>query len=130
MLTFRNVVAVGLLLFGSTFLWMTASFTGDTPPPEGALWTLETVLALLAVIGFTAAAWGVFKDLSWWEPVMAISGVVGLVAVIPFAIGISELGGFSDLGVGINLTMHVLGSGAVLAIAFVPSAHDWVTRSL
>ncbi len=93
MLSFRNLLAVGLFLFGSTFLWMTASFTGETPPPEGAIWTLENVLALLAVLGFTAAAWGVFKDLSWWEPVTAISGVVGLVAVIPFIIGIRDLPG-------------------------------------
>jgi hypothetical protein len=130
MLTFRNLLAVGLFLFGSTFLWMTASFTGETPPPEGAIWTLENVLALLAVLGFTAAAWGVFKDLSWWEPVTAISGVVGLIAVIPFVIGVSGLAGSVDLGVAINLTMHVFGSGAVLAIVFVPSAHDWIMGSL
>jgi hypothetical protein len=126
MFTFRNVVAGGLLLFGSTFLWMTASFAGKTPPPEGAIWTIENVLALMVVVGFTAAAWGVFKDLSWWEPLAAISGVLGLVAVIPYVIGISGIGGFADLGVEINLAMHVLGSASVLTLLLVPALEHWV----
>ena len=29
MLTFRNIVALALFLFGTTFLWMTAPFTGE-----------------------------------------------------------------------------------------------------
>lgn len=37
MWTFSNVVALGLLLFGTTFLWMTAAMTGTTTTP-GTAW--------------------------------------------------------------------------------------------
>jgi hypothetical protein len=67
MWTFRNLVALGLFLFGTTFLWMTAAMAGKTPPPSGTAWTLANVLAYIAVIGFAIAAWGVFKQYSWWE---------------------------------------------------------------
>jgi hypothetical protein len=130
MLTFRNIVAVGLFLFGTTFLWMTASFAGKTPPPEGAAWTTENILALCAIVVFSAAAWGVFKGVSWWEPVALAAAIVGLVAAVPYVVALSGIGGFADLGVEINLVMHVVGSAAVLAIVRVPSVHDWVARSL
>jgi hypothetical protein len=84
MLTFKNVMAIGLFLFGTTFMWMTASFAGRTPPPDGAVWTVENILALVAVIGFAAAGWGEFKELSWWESVAVASAVVGLIAVVPY----------------------------------------------
>lgn len=60
-----------------------------------------------------------------------LSGVVGLAAVVPFVVGQSQLDvGFGDLGVQINLWMHIVGSAAVIAIVFLPAAHDWVTRWL
>jgi hypothetical protein len=131
MFTFKNIVAIGLFLFGTTFLWMTASFTGKTPPPEGSLWTIENILALVAVIGFSAAAWGVFKDLALWEPVAVASATVGLIAVIPYIVGLTQIDvGFADLGVQINLAMHVLGSAAVLALVLVPAANEWFTARL
>lgn len=131
MFSFRNVFAVGLLLFGSTFLWMTAAFAGRTPPPEGTAWTIENVLALLAVVGFTAAAWGVWKELGWWEPVAVVSAVVGLIAVVPYAIALGQSHiAFADPGVWINLVLHVGGSAVVLAIVVWPFAHEWVTHRL
>jgi hypothetical protein len=130
MFNFRNVFAVGLLLFGSTFLWMTAAFAGRTPPPEGTAWTIENVLALLAVVGFTAAAWGVWKELGWWEPVAAVSAVVGLVAVVPYAIALGQSHfALADPGVLINLVLHTGGSAVVLAIVVWPF-HEWVTHRL
>ena len=130
MLTFKNIVAGGLFLFGTTFLWMTASFAGKTPPPEGAAWTLENVLTIVAIVGFSAAAWGVYEDLAWWEAAAAASALVGLVAVVPYVVGVSGIGGFDDSGVQINLAMHVLGSAAVLAMVVVPWAHEWVAHRL
>jgi hypothetical protein len=128
--TFRNVVAVGLFLFGTTFLWMTASFAGRAEPPQGTAWSVENVLALLAVVVFSAAAWAVFKDLSWWAPAALVGGVVGLAAVVPYVVAISGIGGFADAGVEINLGMHAVGSAIVIAMATIPSVHDWVARSL
>jgi hypothetical protein len=131
MWTFRNVVALGLFLFGTTFLWMTPAMAGRTPPPTGTAWTLANLLAFIAIIAFAIAAWAVFKQYSWWETAAVVSGIVGLVAVVPFIVGQSQLDvGFRDLGLQINLWMHVLGSAAVIAIAFLPAAHDWVARRL
>lgn len=131
MWTFKNVVALGLFLFGTTFLWMTAAMAGKTPPPSGRAWTLANVLSYLAVVGFAIAAWAVFKQYSWWETAALLSGIVGLIAVVPFIVGQSQLDvGFGDLGVQINLWMHILGSAAVIAIVLLPVAYDWVTRRL
>jgi len=51
--------------------------------PGGTAWALTKVLAYLAVIGFAIAAWGVFKQYSWWETAAVASGIAGLVAVVP-----------------------------------------------
>jgi hypothetical protein len=110
---------------------MTAAMAGKTPPPSGTAWTLANVLAYVAVIGFAIAAWAVVKQYSWWEAAAVASGVVGLVAIVPFMVGQSQLDvGFGDLGVQINLWMHILGSAAVIAIVLLPAAHDWVARRL
>jgi uncharacterized membrane protein len=129
--TLKNLIAIGLLLFGTTFLWMTASLAGKQPPPTGTAWTLTNILCYAAIIGFAASAWAVFKEYSWWETATLLSGIVGLIAVVPFIIGQRQLeAGFSDMGVQINLWLHLLGSLAAIAIAIVPFAHDWVERRL
>lgn len=131
MWTFRNVVAIGLFLFGSTFLWMTAAMAGKAVPPRSTAWTLANVLAYLAVIGFSITAWAVFKQYSWWGPAALVSGVIGLAAVVPFVVGQRRLDvGMGDLGVQINLWMHVLGSAAVITVALLPAARAWVTERL
>jgi hypothetical protein len=112
-------------------MWMTASFAGKIPPPTGAAWSLENALALVAVVGFSAAAWGVFKDLSWWEPVAVVSAIVGLVATIPYAVGLSQIDvAFADPGVEINLALHVIGSAVILLLVWVPAMHDALTAHL
>jgi hypothetical protein len=63
MWTSRNFVALGLFLFGTTYLSMTAAMAGRTPA-GGTAGTLANVLAYVAVIGSAAAAWGVFKQYS------------------------------------------------------------------
>jgi hypothetical protein len=128
MWTSRNLVALGLLLFGTAYLWLAA---GRAPAPSGTACTLTNVLAYVAVIGSAVAACGVFKQYSWWERAAVVSGVAGLVAVVSFVAGQSQLdGGFADFGGQINLWMHILGSAAVIGIVLVPIAHDGVTRCL
>jgi hypothetical protein len=87
MWTFKKMLALGLLVFGSTFLWMTASFAGRVPPPTGVVWTMVNGRALAAVAGFTVAAWAVFKEYSWWHIGALLSAIVGLVAVVPLSSG-------------------------------------------
>jgi len=131
MWSFKNIVALGLFLFGTTFLWMTASFAGRVPPPTGTAWALVNGLALAAVAGFTVAGWAVFKAYSWWPTVALLSAVVGLVAVVPFVVGLRQIRvGFTDPGVQINLWLHVLGSVVVVAMTLVPAVRDWVVHRL
>ena len=65
------------------------------------------------------------------ETAAVVSGIAGLVTVVSFVAGQSQLdAGFADFGEQINLWMHILGSAAVIAIVLVPVAHDWVTLLL
>ena len=50
---------------------------GRTRPPTGTAWMVVNLLALVAVAGFTVAAWAVFKQYSWWGPVTLVSAVIG-----------------------------------------------------
>lgn len=130
MWTVKNLAALGLFLFGSTFLWMTPAFAGRTSPPKGAAWTLANVLALAAVVGFTIAAWAVFKQYPWWGTATVVSAIIGLAAVIPFVIGVRQIGvGFADLGVQINLWLHIVGSAAAIAVV-LPAFRDWLVHRL
>ncbi len=128
-MAFRNLVALGCSCSGD--LLVAGGRHGRTPAPSGTAWTLTNVLAYVAVIGFAIAAWGVFRQYSWGEMAAAVPGIAGLVAVVPFVAGQSQLDvGFADFGVQINLWMHIPGSAAVTAIVLVPVAHDWVTLRL
>lgn len=127
----RGMTAVGLLLFGTTFWWMTSMMAGRTPPPTGRLWTVTNVLAYLAIAGFSVTAWAVYKQHAWWDTAAVVSGVVGILAVVPFVLAQRRLEvGLGDMGVQINLWLHLLGSAAVLAAEFVPAVHAWVADRL
>ena len=131
MWTFKNLVAIALFLFGTTFLWMTPAFAGRIPPPDGAAWTVVNVLALIALAGFTIGAWAVFKQYSWWGPVTVASAITGLVAAIPFVLGLWQIdAGFADLGVQINLWMHLVGCAASIALVLLPGLHTRVVHRL
>jgi hypothetical protein len=131
MWSFKNILALGLFLFGTTFLWMTASFAGRVPPPTGTAWVLVNGLALAAMAGFTVAGWAVFKTYSWWPTVALLSAVVGLIAVVPFVVGLRQIRvALTDPGVQINLWLHLLGSAVVVAMTLVPAVRDWVVHRL
>ncbi|HEX8034864.1 MAG TPA: hypothetical protein VF510_13495 [Ktedonobacterales bacterium] len=129
MFTFRNILAVAVFLFGTTFLWMTPLFIG--PTAKGALWTMAQVLGFLAIIGFTVAAWGIFKAADWWETVAVVSGAVGIAATIPYAIAAPATAGVGDtLTLVINIGLHLLGSAAVIVALLVPPTEHWIGGQL
>jgi fatty acid desaturase len=101
--TRRNVAAVTLIVYASTFLWMTASFAGTKKPPGGAMWATATVGALVSLALFTLAAWGVFKSKSWWERAAVAGAVAGLAALVPYGIAASSTG---VSGPGLNSAIH------------------------
>jgi hypothetical protein len=125
MFTFRNVFALVLFLFGTTFLWVSATWTGSSA--TGTIWTLVQVLAFATIIGFAIAAWGIFKDTGWWQPIAIVSAIVGLIVLIPYGIGASLLG---VANIGTNVALHAIGSVAVLVVLLVAPAHDWLLGRL
>ena len=126
MFSLKNWVAVGLFLFGSTFLWMTRDFLANPREGSGALWSVIQVLVLAAVVGFTGAAWGVFKEASWWEPVAVASAVLGLAALVPYVIGVRQIGDAGDAGVQMNIAIHAVGIVAVFVVVLATPVHDWI----
>lgn len=122
----RTLAAVAMFLFGTTFLWLTPSFAGRATPPTGTAWSIVNVLALVAVAAFTLAAWGLYRQQSWWEGVALASAVIGLLCIAPFLIGMRQIdANLADLGVQINIWMHGLGAVGVLAVTRVPVVADW-----
>lgn len=128
--SFKNLVALGLFVFGTTFLWMTKDFLANPREGTGAIWSMIQVLAFATIVGFAAAGWGVFKDGSWWEPVALGSAAVGLAALVPYVVGIVRLGDQSDAGVQMNIAIHAFGIAAVFAIVLVPIVHEWIARRI
>jgi hypothetical protein len=130
MFTFKNLVALGFFVFGSTFLWMTRDFLANPREGSGTLWSIVQVLVLVAIVGFTVAAWVVFKEASWWEPVALASAIVGLAAVVPYVIGIRQIGDAGDAGVQMNIAIHAIGVAAVFLVVLVPLVHDWIAKRI
>src|SRR5450631_1592138 len=116
--TRRNVAAATLLVYASTFLWMTASFAGTKKPPGGVAWTLATAGALVSLALFTLAAWGLFKSTSWWERVASAGAIAGRVALVPYGIAASSTGVSRP---GLNSAIHIAGSAAVVLVLLVPA---------
>jgi peptidoglycan/LPS O-acetylase OafA/YrhL len=114
--TRRNVAAAALLVYGSTFLWMTASFAGTSTPPGGTTWMIASVGALISLALFTLAAWGVFRSKWWWEQAASAAAIVGLAALVPYWIAAS-----STPEPGLNKPIHIIGSAAVLLVLLVPA---------
>jgi hypothetical protein len=129
MFTFKNWVALGLFVFGTTFLWMTRDFLGNPREGTGSLWSAIQVLVFVAIIGFAVAAWLVFKEASW-EPVAIASAVVGLAVMVPYVVGVQRVGDLGDAGVQINIAIHAIGVAAVFALALVPTAHEWIASRI
>jgi hypothetical protein len=125
--TRRNAAAATLIVYASTFLWMTASFAGTSKPPGGAMWATATAGALVSLVLFTLAGWGVFKSTSWWERVAVAGAVAGLAALVPYGIAASSTG---VSGPGLNSAIHLAGSGAILLVLLVPALECRVTAWL
>jgi hypothetical protein len=116
--TRRNVAAAALLVYASTFLWLTASFAGTRKPPGGVTWAIANVGALASLTLFALAAWGMFKSSPWWERAAAAGAIMGLAALVPYGIAASSTG---VSGPGLNSAIHIAGSGAVLLLVLVPA---------
>jgi peptidoglycan/LPS O-acetylase OafA/YrhL len=125
--TRRNVAAAALAVYASTFVWMTSAFAGTKTPPGGATWALANVGALASLAFFALAAWGVFKSKPWWERDASAGAIVGLAALVPYGIAASSTG---VSGPGLNSTIHIIGSAAVLLVLLIPALERRMTAWL
>src|SRR4051812_11983233 len=121
MFTIRNLGGVSLLVFGSTFLWLTPAFASKGIPTDGFMWALTRVLALVTIAGFCLATYGLFAREGWWEAVALASAALGLLSLVPYWVA-----AHIDPGAPMNLAVHVLGIGGVFVLLLVPQLEHWV----
>jgi hypothetical protein len=121
--TLRNLGGVALLLFGSTFAWLTPEFASRGVPTDSVLWSITRVLALATATGFLVATWGLFQRHGWWDTVAVGSAVLGLVTVVPYLVAAVRAGETTPWFTGL---ISVSGSAAVLALLLVPTLERWV----
>jgi hypothetical protein len=127
-LTWRNTGSAALFLYGTTFLWLTAAFAGTPKPPAGTAWSITNVLVVATILGFTVAAWGVYKVTSWWERLAIGSAVFGFTPLIPYWIAAHAVSGSGTAAYVIGI--HVVGNATVLVLLLVPSLELWVRGRL
>ncbi|MTV24098.1 hypothetical protein FTX61_01490 [Nitriliruptoraceae bacterium ZYF776] len=123
MFSLRNLGGVALLLFGSTFVWLTPEFASRGVSTASAWWAATRVFALLAVLGFTVATVGLFRRDGWWIGVAVGSAVVGIVAAIAFLAAAVPAG---ETTPWFTAAISVLGSVAVLVLLLVPALQRFV----
>jgi hypothetical protein len=126
MVTVRNALAVALFLVGASYLWLTPAFL-NRAGFQGTIFDPKGLLALIAIVGFTAAAWGLFKDQGWWVPVAIASGLIGLASVIPYWIWALPTGGGNTSEMIENAIIHAAGGAVVAIVLLVPATERWLT---
>ena len=123
MFTIRNLGGAALLLFGTTFLWLTPTYAASGIDTSGAAWTATAVLAIATLVGFTAATWGLFRRTSWWEKLAVVSALVGLLTLVPYWVAADGSGVTTP---GFDVAIHAIGSAGVLVLLRVPRFDHWV----
>jgi hypothetical protein len=129
MFTVRNVVAVGVLLFGATYLWLTPMWIGQGNPKLG-VFDPRGLLAILTMLGFAAAAWGIFKATGWWEPVAIGSALIGVGSVIPYWITTQGVATVDRVAMFQNIGIHFIGGAAIAAFLLLPTTERWLAGRL
>jgi hypothetical protein len=123
MFTIRNVGAVALFLFGTTFLWLTPSFASQGVSTKGLAWSITQVLSLVTLALFSVATWGLFKKAGWWEAVAVVAAAVGFAVLVPYWLAARHAG---EVNPEFNVLIHVIGSVGVWVLLLVPSLERWV----
>lgn len=129
MFTLRTLGGVALLMARSSWLWITPTFATRGVNTSGIWWSITMVLALLTVLGFLVATWGLFARWSWWENAALASAALGLVALVPF--WFAAIGGGETVGTTAwNVFVHVLMVAGVAVLLLVPPLERWVNQQV
>lgn len=123
MFTIRNMGGAALLLFGTTFAWITPEFVTTGLKNTGALWMAVRVLALTTMAGFALATWGLFRQTAWWETAAIVSAMVGAVTLVPYLVAAHDAG---ETNPWFTAGIIALGIAGVLVLLLVPSLERWV----
>jgi hypothetical protein len=124
LVSWRNLGALALFLYGSTFLWLTAAFAGAGTPASGTAWTVTQLLGIATIGGFSVAAWGIYKATSWWERLAVGSAIFGFAPLIPYWLAASAVVGGGTVAQGV--VSHMVGNALVLLLLLLPSPRHWI----
>ncbi len=128
-MTFRNILAIGILVAGASWLWLTPMWLSQGKA-NVSIFDPRGLLSVLAIIGFAVAAWGVFKSANWWEPVAIASALVGISAAFVFWFWASPSSNTSQADIATNALLHVAASALVVAVLLVKPAEHWLAGHL
>jgi hypothetical protein len=115
---------VALFLYGTSFLWLTSAFAGTGKPTEGTAWTVTQVLVVLTVLGFSVAAWGIYRAASWWERAVIGSAIFGFAPLIPYWVAAHAAVGAGTAAQGVAI--HAVGNTLVLILLLAPPLRHWI----
>jgi hypothetical protein len=128
LLTWRNTGALALFLYGTTFLWLTPGFAGNGRATEGTAWTVTQILVIPTILGFSAAAWGIYKATSWWERLAIGSAIFGFALLIPYWIAAHSVVGTGTAAQGVGF--HAVGNAIVLILLLAPPLKRWIENQV
>lgn len=128
-MTARNAIAIAVFLFGTTFLWLTPAMSGkEDQTLTGARWLAVQILVWLSILGFSAAAWAIFRSLDWWPLAVAVSAAVGISAAVIYLFAVRGLDGVAN--VASNVAIHAGVSLLLLAVVVVPALRNSLSQRL
>jgi hypothetical protein len=124
LVSWRNLGALALFLYGTTFLWLTSAFAGTGTPAAGTAWTVTQLLVIATIGGFSVAAWGIYRTTSWWERLAVGSAIFGFAPLIPYWLAARPAAGAGTAAQGIAI--HAIGNALVLFLLLMPSPKHWI----
>ena len=124
LVSWRNLGALALFLYGTTFLWLTAAFAGTGTPASGTAWTVTQLLVIATIGGFSVAAWGIYKATLWWERLAVGAAIFGFAPLIPCWLAASAVVGGGTVAQGV--VSHVVGNALILLLLLLPSPRHWI----
>jgi hypothetical protein len=120
----RNLGALALFLYGTTFLWLTSAFAGTGTPASGTAWTVTQLLVITTIGGFSVVAWGIYKTTSWWERLAIGSAIIGFTPLIPYWLAATAVVGGGTVAQGV--VSHMVGNTLLLLLLLLPSPRHWI----
>lgn len=121
--TLRNMGGVALFLFGTTFVWLTPEFASQGVRTSSVGWAITRILALVTLVGFCGATWGLFQRSGWWVVVAIASALLGIITAAIYLVAAMQTG---ETTPWFTASIAVAGSAAVLTLLLVPALERWV----